>query len=75
MTMGAAWAFSIPAVTAIAPSGGPAAGGTAVTITGSNFTYATAVHFGANVAPSFTVNSAGSIATIAPAGSGTVRNF
>jgi hypothetical protein len=70
--IGAAWAFSIPAVTAIAPSGGPAAGGTAVTITGSNFTYATAVHFGANFAPSFTVNSAGSIATIAPAGSGTV---
>jgi hypothetical protein len=72
ITMGAAWAFSIPRVTAIAPSGGPAAGGTAVTITGSNFTYATAVNFGANVAPSFTVNSAGSITAIAPAGSGTV---
>ena len=71
-SIGAAWAFSIPAVTAIAPNGGPAAGGTAVTITGSNFTDATAVHFGANFAPSFTVNSAGSIATIAPAGSGTV---
>ena len=70
--IGAAWVFSIPAVTAIAPSAGPAAGGTSVTITGDNFTGATAVHFGANYAPSFTVNSAASITAIAPAGSGTV---
>ena len=40
-----------------------------VTITGTNFTGATAVTFGATAATSFTVNSATSITAIAPAGS------
>jgi hypothetical protein len=61
-----------PTVTSIAPTSGPAAGGTSVTVTGTNFTGVTAVKFGSNNASSFTVNSATSITTTAPAGSGTV---
>ena len=43
-----------------------------MTITGTNFTGATAVKFGATNAASFTVNSATSITATSPAGSGTV---
>jgi hypothetical protein len=61
-----------PTVTNISPASGPAAGGTSVTITGTNFSGATAVTFGAAAAASFIVNSATSISTTAPAGTGTV---
>ena len=37
-----------PTVTGVSPSGGPLAGGTSVTVTGTNFTGATAVDFGAH---------------------------
>lgn len=57
-----------PAITAIEPSSGPVAGGTSVTITGTDFTNATAVKFGANNAASFTVASATSITAVSPAG-------
>jgi hypothetical protein len=59
-------------VTKIEPNNGPLAGGTSVTITGTNFTGATAVKFGATNATSFTVNSATSITAVSPAGTGTV---
>ncbi|NCU11270.1 MAG: autotransporter domain-containing protein, partial [Sphingomonadaceae bacterium] len=62
-----------PAVTALSPASGPEAGGTAVTITGTNFTGTSAVTFGAAAAPSFTVNSATSITATSPAGTGTVN--
>src|SRR5207248_8334960 len=61
-----------PAVTSVSPSAGPTAGGTSVTITGTNLTGATAVNFGANAATGFTVNSATQITATAPAGTGTV---
>lgn len=61
-----------PAVTSISPASGPAAGGTAVTINGSNFSGATAVTFGATAASGFTVNSASQITATAPGGTGTV---
>jgi hypothetical protein len=61
-----------PTVTKIEPSSGPAAGGTSVTITGTNLSGATAVKFGATNATSFTVNSATSITAVSPAGTGTV---
>ena len=61
-----------PIVTSISPTSGPAAGRTPVTITGNNFTGATAVRFGGTVATSFTVNNATSIAATSPAGIGTV---
>jgi len=60
-----------PTVSAVSPTSGPTAGGTAVTITGTNFTGVTAVDFGAGAA-SFTVSSATSISATSPAGSGTV---
>jgi hypothetical protein len=63
---------AVPTVTAVSPSTGPVAGGTSVTITGANFTGATAVMFGTTATSSFTVNSATNITAIAPAGSGTV---
>ena len=44
----------------------PGGGGTSVTITGTNFTGATAVTFGGIAATSFTVNSATQITAVAP---------
>lgn len=61
-----------PTVTSISPTTGPASGGTIVTITGTSFTGASAVSFGAHPAASFTVNSATSITARAPTGTGTV---
>ncbi|MFF0431765.1 IPT/TIG domain-containing protein [Streptomyces sp. NPDC004327] len=57
-----------PVVSAVSPASGPATGGTQVTITGTGFTGASAVHFGATPATSFTVTSATSITATAPAG-------
>jgi hypothetical protein len=59
-----------PTVTGISPTPGPA--GSTVTISGTNFTGATAVMFGTTAATSFTVNSANSITATVPAGTGTV---
>jgi sugar lactone lactonase YvrE len=56
-----------PTVTSVFPSSGPIAGGTSVTISGTNFTGATAVKFGTFAATSFTVNSANSITAISTA--------
>jgi hypothetical protein len=56
-----------PTVTKVSPATGPVAGGTSVTITGTNFSGVTAVKFGATAASSFIVNSATSVTTIAPA--------
>jgi hypothetical protein len=64
---------SAPTVTGVSPNSGSPAGGTTVTITGTNFTGATAVAFGATAATSFTVNSATQISAVSPAGSGTVH--
>lgn len=61
-----------PAVTAIAPTSGPASGGTTVVLTGVNFANATAVTFGGAAATSVTVNSATQVTATAPAGTGTV---
>ena len=61
-----------PAVTSVSPASGPVAGGTSVTITGTNLTGATAVKFGGSAASGFVVNSATQITATAPAGSGTV---
>ncbi|MFB9279636.1 S-layer homology domain-containing protein [Cohnella cellulosilytica] len=63
---------SAPVVTAVSPAGGPEAGGTEVTITGSGLSVTTAVYFGGNPAASFTAVSDTSVIAVAPAGSGTV---
>ncbi|MEZ0371764.1 MAG: IPT/TIG domain-containing protein [Candidatus Sericytochromatia bacterium] len=56
-----------PQVSSLSPASGPTTGGTSVTITGSNFTGATAVSFGATPATSFTINSNTQITAVAPA--------
>jgi alpha-tubulin suppressor-like RCC1 family protein len=61
-----------PTVSTVTPNLGPTAGGTLVTITGAELTFATGVRFGATPAVSFIVNSATSMTAIAPAGTGTV---
>jgi hypothetical protein len=61
-----------PTVTGVAPAQGPTAGGTTVTITGTNFLNATAVFFG-SASATFTVNSPSQITAFAPPNSeGTV---
>jgi hypothetical protein len=62
-----------PCVTALSPASGPAAGGTSVKISGSNFTGATTVKFGTAAATGVVVNSATSITATSPAGKGTVN--
>ncbi|MDO9078895.1 MAG: IPT/TIG domain-containing protein, partial [Brevundimonas sp.] len=62
-----------PTVTALSTATGPVAGGTVVTITGTNFTGVTAVRFGAAAATAFTVNSATQITATAPAGAGSTN--
>ena len=65
--------IAAPTVTGISPASGPPAGGTAVVITGTNLTAATAVKFGATNATGYTVNSATQVTATSPAGSvGTV---
>lgn len=67
-----------PTVTGVSPNTGPAAGGTSVTITGTNFTdgggawAASAVNFGGVAATSVVVVNATTITCVSPAGSGVV---
>ena len=62
-----------PAVTGVSPNNGASAGGDSVVITGSGFTGATAVDFGAgNPAATFTVDNDTQITVTSPPGSGTV---
>jgi len=56
-----------PRVTAVSASQGPASGGTSVTITGTGFTGATQVSFGATPAAAFTVVNDNSVTATAPA--------
>lgn len=56
-----------PTVSGLSLSSGPVAGGTAITISGTNLTAATSVTFGGVLASSFTVQSATSIAATTPA--------
>jgi hypothetical protein len=62
-----------PIITGLSPTGGPTAGGTTVTITGSGFLTTTAVSFGGVPATGFTVLGPNTISAIAPPhASGTV---
>jgi uncharacterized repeat protein (TIGR01451 family) len=63
----------VPVVTSINPSTGPTAGGTVVTITGSNFVIGPAtISFGATAGTSATCSSTTLCTATSPAGSGTV---
>ena len=62
-----------PTVTGVSPGSGSTGGGTTVTLTGTNFTGATAVHFGTTAGTGLVVNSPTSITIVSPAESaGTV---
>src|SRR5262249_9447190 len=56
-----------PAVSGVSPSSGGTVGGTAVTITGANFTGASGVSFGTAAAASFTVLSDTALTATSPA--------
>ncbi len=56
-----------PTVTGLNPTGGPIAGGTAVTITGTNLTGATAVSFGGTAATGVSVVNATTVTCTSPA--------
>ena len=58
----------VPAVSGIAPTAGPTAGGSSVTISGANLAGATAVHFGAT-AGTIISDSASQLVATSPAGS------
>jgi alpha-tubulin suppressor-like RCC1 family protein len=62
-----AWGPPGPVVTSVAPTLGSASGKESVTIRGSHFLGATAVHFGATAAESFEVISATEIKAVSPA--------
>ena len=62
-----------PVVTAVSPTSGPSAGGTPVTISGTDFTGASGVSFGATAATTFTVDNGTQITATSPAGSGAVN--
>ena len=57
----------LPIVTGVSPSSGSTAGGTPVTITGTNFTGATVADFGTVAGTGLVVNSATSISITSPA--------
>jgi large repetitive protein len=63
-------AVAAPTVTGVSPNSGPAAGGTAVTITGTGFTGATAVEFGTTAATGLVVVNSTTITANSPSGSG-----
>jgi hypothetical protein len=57
-----------PTVTAVSPASGPTAGGTSVTVTGTNLTGATQVTFASTPATSVVVVNATTITCVTPAG-------
>ena len=59
----------IPTVSSVSPNNGPVAGGTAVTITGTNFASGATVKFGTVAATNVVVVSSTSITATSPAGS------
>jgi len=58
-----------PAVSSVSPNSGPTAGGTAVTITGTNFVAGATVAFGGTAATNVTVVNSSTITATTPAGS------
>ncbi len=62
-----------PEVSGVSPSAGLAAGGTRVTIAGTNMANAIAVDFGATAVTSFVSDTATEIVVMSPAGTGTVN--
>ncbi len=57
-----------PTVVAVAPTSGPLAGGTSVTVTGTDLTDVEGVSFGSVPAAAYSVSSEGQLTAVAPAG-------
>ncbi|MGX1761893.1 IPT/TIG domain-containing protein [Streptomyces lydicus] len=64
--------LAAPTLSDLSPHLGPATGGNAVTVFGTNLTLTNAVNFGGNPATAITVVSDNQLTVTAPAGSGTV---
>lgn len=64
---------AVPTVTNVSPNFAPTSGGIPITITGTNFTGVTSVHFGDKPAISFTVNSPTQIIAICPSATNITR--
>ena len=62
------YSYGVPTITKLNPTGGPEAGGTSITITGTGFTGVSAVKFGTVAAKSFVVSSPTTMTAVAPAG-------
>jgi YVTN family beta-propeller protein len=60
--------FGLPIITNIYPTSGSIAGGTAITITGSGFTGATAVNFDSTPAAAFLILNDNSVTAVSPPG-------
>jgi hypothetical protein len=71
----AAFNITKPAVTGVSPTSGPTAGGTTVTITGTGFTGATKVVFGAVAATSYSVVGDTEITAVSPAQAAGTNNI
>ena len=69
----ASTAATVPTITSLTPTTGGS--GTAVTITGTNFTGATAVRIGSFAVTNFTMVPATSITLVVPGGTGSVSGF
>ena len=69
VTFQAAAASTVPFVSSVSPNSGPPAGGTAVTITGTNFAGGATVTFGSAAATNVTVVNSTTITATTPAGS------
>ncbi|MCE2883527.1 MAG: IPT/TIG domain-containing protein [Planctomycetaceae bacterium] len=65
---GAFTLVGLPTITSVSPSAGPTAGGTTITVTGTNLTGATSVKVGAVACTSVTVVSATQLTAVTPAG-------
>ncbi|MCK9629943.1 MAG: IPT/TIG domain-containing protein [Bacteroidales bacterium] len=65
--------MAVPAITSLTPSSGDVAGGTTVTIVGTDLHTATSIAFGATPATYFASHSATLAVAVAPAGTGTVN--
>ena len=63
-----------PTLTAVSPASGPTTGGTAVTLTGTNFAAGATVTIGGTAATSVVVASATSITAVTPAGAAGARD-
>jgi hypothetical protein len=63
------YGYDRPTVTRVSPAAGPTAGGTTVTITGTNFVSGATVQFGSSAATSVTVKSATQLTASAPSAS------